>query len=404
MPLANVSPLTRDVSPKPRTQLSQHLIVLSALIAIFLGLATKTVPSFPYQYDEADYMFAANLGLVANYTDTPTMPLPEFISTGLSRGRDPQQATQLSAQIRQSNDVLLYRHWHGPLYFYWLILTSKLNLDEREMRLATLSFPICSICLIYLGCLWILSGPASVATLAAILSSALFAFMDIAVRSSELAPHQLFACCSLACIILLTKMVATGKRVYFYGAIVVAALSCCLLEVGTISVLVVLLCGFRERKKLAADWPMVLRSLAFFFFTVLLVWPPALLRLSFVKGFLGMAYLAVFRKSAWGQASLLEVWQQHIFSAPLAWLVLFVAPLFWLFAIRRSPGLRFLYPVAVFAILMIAVTARVNSATPRYLLVFSRLSPCFLVASWSPEYPRGNPRPLSLARPLSLYC
>ncbi len=367
----------------------QHLITLSTLVAIFLVLATKTVPSFPYQYDEADYMFAANLGLVANYTDTPTMPLPEFISTGLSRGRDPQQASQLSAQIRQSNDVLLYRHWHGPLYFYWLILTSKLNLDERQMRLATLSFPVCCICLIYLGCLWIFSGAASVATLAAILSSALYAFMDIAVRSSELAPHQFFACCLLVCVILLTKVVATGKRLYFYGAIVAAALSCCLLEVGTISVLVVLLCAFLERKKLAADWPMVLRSLGFFFFTVLLIWPPALLKLSFVKGLLGMAYLAVFRKSAWGQANLLDVWQQHILSAPLAWLVLLVVPLFWLFAIRRSVSLRFLYPVALFAILMIAVTARVNSATPRYLLVFqpalALLSGCVLavrISTW----------------------
>jgi hypothetical protein len=380
-----------DVSNESKHLQLRHLIPLVALAAIFLALAIKAVPGFPYQYDEADYMFAANLGLAANYTDTPTMPLSEFIRTGLKRGKDPQQTAQLSAQIRQSNDVLLYRHWHGPLYFYWLILTSHLDLGERQMRLATLVFPTCSLCLIYLGCLWIFPGAETIAPLAAILSSSLFAFMDIPVRSSELAPHQLFACCLLACVLLLTKMAATGNRLYLYGAVVAAALSWSLLEVAVVSVFTVLLCGFLDRKKLAADWQMVLWSGGLFFGTILLVWPPALLKLSFVKGFLGLAYLAVFRKSAWGQTTLLQIWQQHFSSAPLAWLILLIAPLFWFFASRRSGRLRFLYPIAIFAICMLAVTSRVNSASPRYLLVFqpalALLSGCILaerLSQWRP--------------------
>ena len=41
----------------------------------------------PYRYDEADYMYAVSQGLAANYTDSPTMPLVEFLKTGLSHGK-----------------------------------------------------------------------------------------------------------------------------------------------------------------------------------------------------------------------------------------------------------------------------------------------------------------------------
>ena len=45
------------------------------------------IPS-PYTYDEPDYMYAASLGGVANAVDSPSMPLIEFVKTGLDRGRD----------------------------------------------------------------------------------------------------------------------------------------------------------------------------------------------------------------------------------------------------------------------------------------------------------------------------
>ena len=38
-----------------------------------------------FGYDEADYAFEAKLGLAANYTDTPTLPLMDFLRDGLGR-------------------------------------------------------------------------------------------------------------------------------------------------------------------------------------------------------------------------------------------------------------------------------------------------------------------------------
>ena len=68
--------------------------------------------SEPYGYDEADYMYAASLGFAANWSDTPSIPIADFVRAGLHR--DGRQA--LSERIRSGNDVLFYRHFHGPLF------------------------------------------------------------------------------------------------------------------------------------------------------------------------------------------------------------------------------------------------------------------------------------------------
>ena len=46
---------------------------------LFLVLANTRIWSGPYAYDEADYIFAARMGFGANYTDSPTMPIGEFV-------------------------------------------------------------------------------------------------------------------------------------------------------------------------------------------------------------------------------------------------------------------------------------------------------------------------------------
>ena len=91
--------------------------VFALLLALFLLLITRNVSSEPYVYDEADYMYAASLGFAANWIDTPSIPISDFVRAGLSRGS--RQA--LSEKIRSGNDVLFYRHFHGPLFHYLLI-------------------------------------------------------------------------------------------------------------------------------------------------------------------------------------------------------------------------------------------------------------------------------------------
>jgi len=346
----------------------RHVPIVLVFVALLMILAWRVALDSPYAYDEADYMYATKLGPLANFTDTPTMPIVEFLRTGLERGKDSRQASQLSEMIRGANDVVFYRHWHGPLYSYWLLLTSHFGLDEHRMRLFTLAFPICSLLVIYLGCIWIF-GEAQ-GTLAAVFASALFVWSVPTVRSTELAPHQAFVCCFLVCLILLSKTVATGSRLYFYWAVVAAALCCGLLEVGFVAVATVILCGYFERRSLRPDRAFGIRSLLAFLATVLVIWPGAIMKLSFVKGYLFMAFLAIFRKSPWGPEGFIGTWEKRFSSSPVEWLVIGVSLLIWKFSRRLEGTRRTLYPFLVYAALMLVATLRVTTATPRYALLF----------------------------------
>jgi hypothetical protein len=201
--------------------------------------------------------------------------------------------------------------------------------------------------------------------LAALLAGMLFLASHSVVWSTELAPHQLFALCTLACLILLAKAIATGRRTYWYACVMASALAFCTLEVAFVLILTIAICGFIERDNFDVDLRFVVKSLALFFATVLVVWPAAILRLSFVKGYAVVAYLALMRESPWGHVGFIATWRGRFFESPLEWSLILIAVLLGL----RNRGPRF-YPVGLFAALMIVATLDVLSSSPRYTLTF----------------------------------
>jgi hypothetical protein len=345
----------------------KHLLAASALVALLFFLITRNVSPDPYVYDEADYMYAASLGYFANWTDTPTLSLTDFVRIGLGQGRQATGRQELSEFIRQSNDVVFYRHWHGPLYHFVLIPISRLGLNEHGVRTAMLMIPAMTLIAIYFGCLWLSPGPRGI--LAAILGSMLFLTSFTVFRSTELAPHQLFALCYLGCLIFLAKAVATARRSDWYAAVIMAALAFCTLEVAFVAVLMLAICGYVERYRLQMDWRFVARSLMLFVATVLIVWPAAIFKLTFVKSYLFMAYLALARKGSWGDIGFFGTWRSRLLSSPVEWAVIALAMI--LFLRRQSwKDNRLAYPFLIYTVLMLAATARVLSVSPRYSLTF----------------------------------
>ncbi|MFZ0337300.1 MAG: hypothetical protein WAL45_04655, partial [Terracidiphilus sp.] len=331
------------------------LICFGLLLALFLILITHNVSSEPYVYDEADYMYAASMGFSSNWSDTPTIPIADFVRAGLQGGG----RKGLSERIRGGNDVLFYRHFHGPLFHYLLIPAAHLGLSERAVRTSLLAIPCASLGVIYFGCLWLLPG------YGAIVPAMLFLASYSVLGSTELAPHQLFALCSLASVILLMKAVATGRQLYWYGAVVAAALAFCTLEIAVALLVTLTICCFVERARWSVDGKFVAKSLALFLATVLVIWPAAILRLSFVKAYAVMAYLALSRESAWGNTGLLETWRDRVFHSPIEWTLIAVSLLVWAGNRRRD-----IYPVGLFAVIALLATLRVLTVTPRYSLVF----------------------------------
>ncbi len=345
----------------------KHLLAAAALLALLFSLSLPNVSSDPYVYDEADYMYAASLGYFDNWTDTPTLSLPDFLRIGSNRGGQSGERQELSQFIRQSNDVVFYRHWHGPLYFYLLIPILRLGLNEQGVRTAMLVIPAATVLVLYFGCLWLVPGPRGV--LAAALGSVLFLTSWAVIRSTELAPHQLFVFCCLACLILLSKAVATGGRSHWYASVVAAALAFCTLEVAFVAILTLGVCAYLERDRLGLSWQFVTRSCAAFVGTVLVVWPSAILKLSFVKAYLFMAYLALLRKGSWGNVGFLGTWSTRVLKSPLEY-ALIVCALFLFIKMRPLKASPPLYPVLVFAVFMLGATLRVLSETARYSLPF----------------------------------
>src|SRR5215831_9948021 len=114
-----------------RTDLALFGILLVVLAVIVPHFASATSPT-PFAYDEADYMYAGTRGLLANYLDRPSQSLPDFIRKGLELARDQEQRLGMSEYIRSTGDITFYRHFHGPMYAYWVAACKAMGVDSEQ--------------------------------------------------------------------------------------------------------------------------------------------------------------------------------------------------------------------------------------------------------------------------------
>lgn len=373
-------------------------VLLVTILLIAAGFLVRgTIPDGPYPYDEADYMYAASLGVRANATDTPSLRLGDFIRIGLDRGRDSSQRTSLSEMVRNSDDVNLYRHWHGPLQVYWLIVTSAAKGDEAAMRSLTLVFHGATFLVIYFGCLWIM--PELWRRTAAVLASSSYLFSYSQLRTAvEIAPHAIFVLFAVATLFLLTKMIATGNLRYWYLAVATSALAFVTMEVTLVLLITMATCCWRERICRGHGFRVATRSVALFLGIVLLLWPAALLRLSFVKAYLFMAYLAIARSGPWGQVSLFETWRLRVANAPLEWALLALGVGAYLAGSRRDEQLRRLgVPFLIYGVLMVLALLRVTTDSPRYSSPFLPAFHCLAGISLAAAMERWPPKMRTIA-------
>jgi hypothetical protein len=346
--------------------MTKHLLILAGVLTVFYLLARGTAWYGPYTYDEADYMYAVSLGWRGNWLDLPSLPLLEFVKIGLHRGNDDSVRTELSETIRSSNDVVFYRHWHGPLYTDWLRILRKFDCAERSTRVLNHTFAIVAALLMYFGALWVVPGLGG--QIAAILGPVLYLWSFPVIRATELAPHQLFSVCVVATLLPLAKIFGTAgyARRYWYAAVVGTAIAFCVLEVAFALILCLLICGYIARERLKPDFAFAARSIAAFLATALIIWPASVFRLSFIKAYFFMAYLAVFRPGAWGaNISIAETWRLRLVNSPVPWVLLTVGLVFFL---KGRAKATVLIPPAIFSSLMFLNLLPINTDLPRYVL------------------------------------
>ncbi len=344
-----------------------HFVCLLALAGVYALLAARVVYPGPYDYDESDYVFASRVSSWGQANDNPSLGLAQFINIGRSARGGGGERTELSQLIRSSNDVLFYRHWHGPFIAYWLLALKSFHLDETGMRRAGAIVPLLTSLMIYSGAVWI-SG-SWLGVMAGFLGSSFYLWSYAVVRTSEITPHQMFSTFCLAALILTAKLISTGGRLYWYLAIVATALAFCTIEVAFVLVFTLACVAWVERRALRTDWGLVGKSILLFAGVIALAWPAALYKLSFLKAYAFLAYQAVYRKALWGEFTYADVWRNRLLGFPVEWFLITAAILAYLFK-RDLPGRRALYPFLIFSGLMLLVMLRVNTTMPRYLLPF----------------------------------
>lgn len=329
-----------------------ELAAVAVLGLALLWTMRGRMAGYPYGYDEADYLLTAERGFLAHWWDSPSLTLPEFVRLG----RSGSERRALSDMVRERGFVDFYRHWHGPLYFYWMM-----NLDascERCARWVSLVFHFAAYLVVYAGVSALAGIPAGLAAAVGYWIS--FTNLQTAI---QLIPHSLFTLCYITSLLAMAWWLKSGRAWAWYTAVVFAALAFCTLEVALILIATLAATAWLGRERFTRA--MALRSVGVFVTTVLVVWPAGLLKLSFVKAYIFMAYLALFRKAAWGTENVAGSWVGRILASPVEWALLLAGVALVAWKWRRW---RELLPLAVFGVLMIGAVGKVAADEQLFLV------------------------------------
>jgi len=349
------------------------LLVIAAAFLFFF----RAVPSAqPFTYDESDYMDAGERGLADNFLERPSNSLLGFYRIGTEHSTLDKRSS-LSDLIRGSRDITFYRHFHGPVYFYWIALVSPLvHHAEYAMRYSGFIFHLLTFFAIAIG-VFLLTGYRS----AALLASFLYLFGQSSIGTSAMVtPHIPYVFFTTLTLLLFAGFLLTGKRRLWYFSVAAFAGAFCSIDYAILLPITFAGCLIVLRRERAVSTATVVSSVLLFLGLLLVLWPLGLLELSAVKGYFYIAYLAMQRKGSYGEYGPLTVWWQRFAAAPVEYSLDFVA-LTGVLAFWNLPSVRkyrsILLPCLIYAFLMLLTTLKNTSLNPTY--VSSILPPLAIV-------------------------
>jgi hypothetical protein len=273
----------------------------------------------------------------------------------------------LSKSVRESNDVCFYRHFHGPLYFYWLYGAEKLGMStETGFRYATFITLFMGIAAIVLISAKLF--PAGFMVPSLLLGWVLLLSPSSILTVNHLTPHGLYMVLSLLCLGCAAIFCKTARRCYWYLSVMAASLSFMTLEY-TMFLLVALLGTVILRRKLfftggrKETYRFFTNSAACFFGPILLIWPSGILKMSFVKGYLFQAYMVFHRPGAFGVLSPGALWSMRIRESPAEYLLIAAVIAAIPFVIKK---ISFLIPLLIYSACMSFTALKNTSPLPQY--------------------------------------
>jgi hypothetical protein len=336
-------------------------VILLIAVATVLGAFGETTSGKLFYYDEADYMYAGTRGFVSNYLDRPSLSTVEFVREGLKLARDRSQRSNMSRFIRGAGDITFYRHYHGPIYAYWIALVQKLGFDtEADYRGSGLALHGLVAILIFVFFRIAFPGYAPAAALAAAL--AFLTNRTALVAGTMITQHMMFALMAALTLFPLALFCRTGQRPYWYISAAALGVAFSTVETSFILVLVVIfvvaLTGFHRGWK--ATLGLLLRGVPVFLAAILVVWPKGVLALGGMKGYIYLGYIALVKKT-FTPISPVSLWTFKFRTYPeefiLPILALLGATVFW----KRLRERQAAVPYIAYAWMFVAVTMVVTA-------------------------------------------
>jgi hypothetical protein len=356
------------------------IFILILGVSICIILYDRIVPRDYFGYDEADHMFAVSQGFYTNYTDGNTISFLTFLKLGLQLGLQEENISSLSEFIRSSHDITFYRHYHGPLYFYGLIISRYfIGDDEYLARWTSLLFLIASIIAIYIGCLALSQQNARVA--AVIASAMLICSSSNITTAAEISAHSLYTLTSIVALFFMAKLLQTDALRYWYYAIVAIALSFAVIEYAPILLVTFIVCALVQHKRLCLNGStqnykkLFAISVILFTGVIFIVWPASWLKLSLVKNYMFFIYQIFAREGQFGTQASWEIWWRRLLSSPFEYIL--AIPLMFIALINLKRYIFYL-PFLIYSILMIIITFRNTSSSPTY--ISSLMPPLYIIS------------------------
>jgi hypothetical protein len=342
-----------------------YLVVFALLTAMMAAVYVPLTSPYPYPYDSADYIYAGRLGFWANYVDKGALPLWEFIARGLELKDDPAKRAEMSRQARANDDPQLYRHYHGPLYFYFLRAVELSGVrSESGFRIAGLAIHALTALLVMLA-FWSMFPQWHKG--AGLLAGALYLFNRTAlVTAGEITQHIAFLFTTVLTLWMMSLFCRRLELRYWYATMGGLALAFSAVETASLLAMTLALVLIALYRPIAAKWPSwrtrtgyLLRGVGVFVLTLFVVWPAGIFKLALLRGFVYLVYIAVSRKT-FSPIGPLDTWVARFTGAPWEhWSLLAgftLAVLLW----RRLEHRREALPWLLFAGVFIVITAKVT--------------------------------------------
>jgi hypothetical protein len=346
------------------------LITAVAFALFFHNIYKSSIANTCFDIDEADYMYAIEKGFVINYFDRNAISFPLFIKLGLSKGLRIDKQTELSKTIRSADDITIYRRFHSPFYFYYMMIGEKyVGKNEQTIRAFSLLLQyICSI-IALAGCLF-LSGKQHGRFTALTTSFFVLVSPTIFWTTSMVSPHGMYAVWCLISLFLMVKAVGAKRNTFFYLSAAAIALAGLSLEYAFLLVLcwcISVAVTYRDKSQNLLK--LLVISSAIWIILTFALWPASFLKMALLKNYILYIYLAVIRGYEYTTQTFWAFWFNKFSTSPVEYGLIAVGITTATHLLIRKKHTLFI-PFLTYLFLFFLTTLRNRAPVPTYASSF----------------------------------